>query len=1114
MRNRKKRKIRYLVSALMASVLLQSGMPAYAVADDLQQASEESGIEPFSLLPIEEKEAYLLLNEYSQEQLKEMPLETVLGLIKDMDGNTIQFPEDASIVWAYFKDAEGNILEDVYHEIGRDTIVDMTCYRYTKSYTMELIVGSGNQLDADNIRYIVKVFITDTFAENISYEVYEATSSGGRKRVENGGIIATSSSVLENIGVPVTQVSYMTPSYQDGKSYLLGIDSSLSESQKDIRVDVYPMKKFLEYYCDGKPLQGAITDDILNQRLWSGGGYQGLYQEKADTDADNFFCVVYANAETGEVLAYQGLVFVVCAEEYQINGTIYAYEAGNMKNITDSQYTYSSSSNSWQINLGGDTNGVDVTYYNWKKYENNTLKAGYSAEEYYIVLDKNEHIKKIVLGNYITEESAARAEDITEQIMPSDRRKVPYGYQSSGEKNQIFTIFFDDGIAVCFCVSVSGGKTTVEYDDAPITSGTDPYFRVSGAAGYDRKTYIVNNQDKYVNGGWSEQALDTLYAVGYQTIFILDQEADLSTLKPIFYCPDNVQVSVGEKQESGVSEQDFSDGWVQYEVYVDDNLKNYRVTFAKEESGAKLFVNGPDTREIFLDEYFENRHDILIANLGDTALTGLKVELVDAVHVKLDDYWTLGQTGNDTLGAFDSVSSSASYGELANIAKIRLLPDGEGEVSGTLKISADGQETVCINLTGHAGNPKIITEALSDGVKYVPYSYVVATDNMHTWNEVTFKITKGSLPEGLTLNSATGEIYGVPQEAGEFPVTVKAEYSRKEFSASSAEFTLTVKQNTNDNVYAATDEGYRIETHVGTETADGTHDYILEEIGDQLFVSSGEYKEFIDFWLNGQKLEAGVDYDKESGSTRITIRSQTFAKKAQNGCNTIAAEFRVDGEKNKELKRTVQNFRLNLWEDDDHEDDFGGDNSDQENSGFGEENSDSGNNHFSAVQESGSQSTGAENKENAEPKKAQISAPDGTWMEDETGWWYQISDGTWLANTWMQIPGEVETDWYFFDENGYMVTDWYLVDGEWYYLNPLSDGRKGKMLIGWQLIDGEWYYLNPISDGEKGKMLIGWQLIDGTWYYFQEMSDGRKGSMRANEWIGPYYVNENGAWVE
>ncbi len=90
-----------------------------------------------------------------------------------------------------------------------------------------------------------------------------------------------------------------------------------------------------------------------------------------------------------------------------------------------------------------------------------------------------------------------------------------------------------------------------------------------------------------------------------------------------------------------------------------------------------------------------------------------------------------------------------------------------------------------------------------------------------------------------------------------------------------------------------------------------------------------------------------------------------------------------------------------------------------------------------------------------------------------------------------------------------MITGWFLHNNHWYYLNPVSDGTKGKMCIGWQFINNHWYYLNPISDGTKGKMYTGWQLINGKWYYFNE-----EGTLLTDTWIDNYYVNSDGVWIE
>ena len=84
-----------------------------------------------------------------------------------------------------------------------------------------------------------------------------------------------------------------------------------------------------------------------------------------------------------------------------------------------------------------------------------------------------------------------------------------------------------------------------------------------------------------------------------------------------------------------------------------------------------------------------------------------------------------------------------------------------------------------------------------------------------------------------------------------------------------------------------------------------------------------------------------------------------------------------------------------------------------------------------------------------------------------------------------------------------------LIDGDWYYLRP-----DGSMATGWIIDNNRKYYLNPISNGRKGKMLVGWQLIDGKWYYFNENSDGMKGALLTDSWVGEYYVNRDGVWEE
>lgn len=93
----------------------------------------------------------------------------------------------------------------------------------------------------------------------------------------------------------------------------------------------------------------------------------------------------------------------------------------------------------------------------------------------------------------------------------------------------------------------------------------------------------------------------------------------------------------------------------------------------------------------------------------------------------------------------------------------------------------------------------------------------------------------------------------------------------------------------------------------------------------------------------------------------------------------------------------------------------------------------------------------------------------GTWMLDAIGWWYKNPDGTWPKDIWVYLTYNKYSDWYHFNADGYMDTGWFTdKDGRIYYLNPVSNGRKGAMLTGEQVIDGKTYYFNEASDGYRG----------------------------------------------
>ncbi len=137
-------------------------------------------------------------------------------------------------------------------------------------------------------------------------------------------------------------------------------------------------------------------------------------------------------------------------------------------------------------------------------------------------------------------------------------------------------------------------------------------------------------------------------------------------------------------------------------------------------------------------------------------------------------------------------------------------------------------------------------------------------------------------------------------------------------------------------------------------------------------------------------------------------------------------------------------------------------------------------------------------------------------------WRYYDSDGRRVFNAWKQLLYEGTMFWYHFGADGYMDTGWFKdADGNWYYLNPVSDGTQGTMKTGWlKDADGNWYYLNPVSDGTRGAMKTGWlKDADGSWYYLNPVSDGTQGAMKTGWFTDPqdghlYYLDpKTGAMV-
>ena len=859
----------------------------------------------WSLLPLEEKRAVLMLSDLSLSEIKNVKISYIVDHLQDPEGNYYNFNDTDQFVWSYYRDEYGETIRDEYHQVSREDTVDMTVFEhYSAGYKMELIVGDGNQL-GNNVRYIVSVFLVDNFMELNQIELYTQDAQGNRHEVskERG----------RNIG---TTTEFYVPGHQEGTEYYLGIMSE-AINHPDFNVEVYTEEEYRKREADGWQSATPITDSILNPKMWMQD--QG-YRTTLDVDEQKTFVLVVENPYTHAAYMVRKHAISVKGSSVHVDSSVWTREDGNLVRASE-MVNPPIDWSLYPINVHTDHEALE-------DHELMLLDGKESNDEYYIVLtahhdgyvdDAVNHVIFSCTGIYDTLADARQngEEDLTDKLFADPTDDAFSGYRVERDdlfSNKLFSVFYDDGtvrriiISVLVDYSYPYQKVWQEYYSQPVVGEQDPWFRVTGVKKGEREL------DAYVVENGKSMMLDTYYGMGYQTLFVNEylSEEDLKALKPIFWVADSAKIRIrtnanqSAEEVSGVTEHDFTSPKEYYALFA-GRQKNYIVEVVPKKHGPKLYVFGSDgteyerNREIFLDDYYQYRHDILIANVGDQKLEGLSVRLENATHVKIDDYWTVGGEGNNTLEPFTSTEKTERYGELQNLAKVRVVSDGAGEITGDLIISADGQESVVIHLSGSAIQPVIRTQELTYAVKYVPYSYIISTSNMNEKVGVTYELW-GKLPSGMYFDTKTGELYGVPTETGTYSFTVKANYSDPGFKPSTQTLELEVKDNEDETVFNATDEGYEIvpeengvNGYVGEQVSDYSFELDLEN-AEETFITGGDFAEFEKLWINGVELKAGTDFVAEPGSTIAHLFLDIIRKKPvlREGRNTISAQYKIN----------------------------------------------------------------------------------------------------------------------------------------------------------------------------------------------------------------------------
>jgi len=684
------------------------------------------------------------------------------------------------------------------------------------------------------------------------------------------------------------------------------------------------------YPSEEDALRNGAED--ISEKFWGADAEGYLRDYSKETP---FTVVLKKDNSPADVLKLQIQVEEKEEEQIRLDPSEELYSTDRMNKVTSQRERAENGTYFYTMRYNASTTSVnyprDGQYYFYLRAD-----TTYPHEEEYV--NGRVDVKAAYEGEYADAAAAAGQPDIKEELFTP----VDYRYEDG---SQVYTggylVDFKNG-AVSFTIIDVQGKvyhvrintlTPLPEEELSQRLSTDTYFHITGVTNPQGEAY-----DQYT----VSSADDSYYFNGFQTLFILNKDGSPVTdseIIPTFSTGTAVNAYASHDEKSGIiiekgTKEPFQTNVpIHYSAASESgtHLRNYWVTFLTQEPGAKLYVNGMNDFEHYVDGMPEREvlmgagssdyHDILIANVGSEKLTGLYARLEGAKNVRLDEYWTVGETA--ALDPFDSVKGTTHYGELNNIAKIRLHRkkdlNGEaatGVIRGVLVIgsTATGQE-IKIKLTGTAGIPKITTEAVVDGVQFVPYSSVLQTNNMYKANGVEFELVSGTLPSGVRVKR-NGEIYGIPQRSGDFTFTVRATYNGQ--TSESKTFELHIKKNDDEPVYRASDTSYELEQAVGINTESGTADNRyhyelnasdLSTDGTKTFKSKGPYIYFINFWLDGERLYAGTDYEVDEGSTILTL-SDSAIRRQGNGTHTLAAEFREGDKEEGTLKRTAQNYTI------------------------------------------------------------------------------------------------------------------------------------------------------------------------------------------------------------
>ena|GEM_PF-3427467 len=223
--------------------------------------------------------------------------------------------------------------------------------------------------------------------------------------------------------------------------------------------------------------------------------------------------------------------------------------------------------------------------------------------------------------------------------------------------------------------------------------------------------------------------------------------SSLSTYSPIF-----VQEGNAEGEKHGDSSIDISDGVFDAAELTDGLLPAvYWWNDPIDGTASKINITGGTFSE---------------------HLTAVLNYWIDASDESTADYGTL-----DVRGGIFKAAPVVDAAKMTDTEKVAVTNKANDYVLKNIDETGETGKDCYVLFGGYP--PLIKTESLPDGTLNDPYSQTLEANGSRT---ISWDVTDGSLPDGLTLDGATGVISGTPTKTGSWTFTVKAVNSLGEYS--------------------------------------------------------------------------------------------------------------------------------------------------------------------------------------------------------------------------------------------------------------------------------------------------------------------------------------------